>query len=428
MAHLTARSGYRQLVERLNRFPQGAPPGVLLYRILGLLFSPEEAELVAKLPLRPFPAESAARAWGVSLEQAEATLQALAGRALLVDMLQNGRMEYVLPPPMAGFFEFALMRVRDDIDQKLLAELYEEYISREDDFIRGLFVGGRTQLGRVLVGEDMVSAEHAVHVLDYERATHIIDSATDVAVSLCYCRHKRQHLGTACSAPLELCMTFNVVAASLIRHGHARRIEKSECQELLEQARANNLAQFGENVQQGVNFICNCCPCCCEAMLSVQRFGLEQPIHTSNFIAKVESSCSGCGRCLPACPVRALSLETELPDGRGRKRAVVDEGLCLGCGVCARVCQRRGLSMAPRAQRIITPVNSVHKSVLMAIERGKLQHLIFDNQVLASHRALAAVLGAILRLPPVKRVLAGEQIGSRYLGRLCERFEAQQGR
>ena len=51
----------------------------------------------------------------------------------------------------------------------------------------------------------------------------------------------------------------------------------------------------------------------------------------------------------------------------------------------------------------------------MAIERGKLQNLIFDNQVLWSHRAMAAVLGVILRLPPLKQVLANQQVKSRYL-------------
>jgi hypothetical protein len=51
----------------------------------------------------------------------------------------------------------------------------------------------------------------------------------------------------------------------------------------------------------------------------------------------------------------------------------------------------------------------------MAIERGKLQNLIFDNQVLWSHRAMAAVLGVILKLPPIKQVLASEQLKSRYL-------------
>jgi len=59
--------------------------------------------------------------------------------------------------------------------------------------------------------------------------------------------------------------------------------------------------------------------------------------------------------------------------------------------------------------------------VRMAVERGKLQHLIFDNHALISHRALAAILGAILKLPPVKRTLASGQLGSRYLETLIER-------
>jgi len=41
----------------------------------------------------------------------------------------------MLPPPMAGFFEFSMMRIRDDVDQKLLGELFYQYITVEDDFI-----------------------------------------------------------------------------------------------------------------------------------------------------------------------------------------------------------------------------------------------------------------------------------------------------
>lgn len=56
LAHHTTRSGYRQLVERINRFPQGAPPPDLLYRIFELLFSEREAAFVAVLSLKPFTA------------------------------------------------------------------------------------------------------------------------------------------------------------------------------------------------------------------------------------------------------------------------------------------------------------------------------------------------------------------------------------
>jgi hypothetical protein len=77
-----------------------------------------------------------------------------------------------------------------------------------------------------------------------------------------------------------------------------------------------------------------------------------------------------------------------------------------------------------RPQRVITPVNSVHRVVMMAIERGDLQNLLFDNRVLWNHRALAAVLGVILRLPPLKQVMASQQVKSRYIEYLITHFIA----
>ena len=68
-------------------------------------------------------------------------------------------------------------------------------------------------------------------------------------------------------------------------------------------------------------------------------------------------------------------------------------------------------------------MNGVHKVVVMAIERGKLQNLIFDNRVLWNHRALAGVLGVILKLPPFKQVLASKQVKSRYLEKLISRMK-----
>ncbi len=138
MGHLAARSGYRSLVERLNRCPQGAPSSELLYQILEILFSPREAELVSRLPIKPFGVKTAARAWSVSEAEAREVLDRLASRAILLDLERNGTPLYVLPPPMAGFFEFSMMRLRGDVDQKRLGELFYEYINVEEDFIRDL--------------------------------------------------------------------------------------------------------------------------------------------------------------------------------------------------------------------------------------------------------------------------------------------------
>ncbi len=123
MAHHTVKSGYNQLVDRLNRFPQGAPPSDVLYQILKMLFSEQEAGLAALLPIKPFTVEKAARIWRMAKAEARDVLDELAGRAILLDIEDpTGQQTYILPPPMAGFFEFSMMRIRGDINQKVLGD------------------------------------------------------------------------------------------------------------------------------------------------------------------------------------------------------------------------------------------------------------------------------------------------------------------
>ena len=424
MAHNTLKTGYTDLSDRLNQFPQGAPPSDLLYKILGMLFSEREARLVSELPIRPFTAKRASRIWKKDLASTRKELDALASRALLVDIQQNGETQYVLPPPMAGFFEFSMMRIREDIDQKLLAELFYEYMNVEEDFIRELFTRGETQLGRTFVHEPALSDQNALYVLDYERASEVIKTATHRGIGVCYCRHKMEHKGQACEAEQDICMTFNNTAASLTRHGYAREVDIVEGLDLLQKAYESNLVQFGENVREGVNFICNCCGCCCEAMIASRRFAILNPVHTTNFLPVIdEEICNGCGKCVNACPVEAMTLvSANDPHKPKLKMARLNEDLCLGCGVCVRTCDTDGISLKHRPSRVITPLDGTHKVVMMAIERGNLQNLIFDNQALASHRAMAGVLGVILRLPPLKQVLANKQVKSRYLETLIKQY------
>lgn len=354
MAHTTIKSSYSRLVDRLNLFPQGAPPSRLLYRILEMLFSRQEAELVSQIPIKPFTAEKASRIWKLNLKETQKVLNELSGRSILVDMEVNGAMVYALPPPMAGFFEFSLMRLRDDIDQKLLSELFYQYMNVEEDFIRSLFTEGETQLERTFVHEPALSEENALHVLDYERATEVIKTATHRGVGICYCRHKMKHMDKACDALMEICMTFNNTAASLIRHGCANEVSVEKCLDLLEQAYSNNLVQFGENVRNQVNFICNCCGCCCEAMIAARRFAVLNPVHTTNFIPDIDRrNCNGCGKCVNACPVEAMTLVSANDHNKPKLKTVaLNPDICLGCGLCIRNCSRESLKLTPLQQML----------------------------------------------------------------------------
>jgi ferredoxin len=306
--------------------------------------------------------------------------------------------------------------VRADLDQQALAELFYQYLNVEEDFIKALFTEGQTQLGRVFVHEPALPADDSLHVLDYERASEVIRAARHRAIGVCYCRHKMQHLGRACTAPMDICMTFNDPAESLIKHKIARPVDASEGLDLLQQAYDQKLVQFGENVRESVGFICNCCGCCCEALLAAKRFGSLHPVHTTNYLPSIDDkACNGCGKCVEVCPVEAMSLVSAGdPLHKKKKKARLDDEICLGCGVCVRSCPEESLKLGLRTSRVITPLNSTHRAVVMAIERGKLQNLIFDQGAFQSHRAMAAILGVLLRVPPVKQVMASQQIKSRY--------------
>lgn len=424
MVQPSNQTGYHHLAVRLNKFPQGAPPSKLLYDILAMLFSEREARLVAKLPIRVFNVKKASQAWNMGMTQTRKILNELCRRALVVDIEQKGETVYVLPPPMAGFFEFSLMRHRRDIDQKQLAQRLYQYINMEEDFAQALFAQGHTQLGRIFVREDQIQPLYQLDVLDYERTSHIIRTADAIGVSQCYCRHKMAHLDQGCEAPRNICLTFNISAAALIRHGHARSIAIDEAMEIVDKAKHHHLVQFGENVRNQVNFICNCCKCCCEGMQAARRFAMSHPVNTTRFLPKVDPNlCLGCGQCVQQCPVEAVTLVS-----RSRADdpvAHINAHLCLGCGVCAGACPSTAIVLQPRSQRVITPINTAHRVVVMAVERGTLQNIVFDNQVLYSHKALAILLGIILKLPPVQRVVAAKLLKSRYIESLLDRLKWQ---
>jgi ferredoxin len=307
------------------------------------------------------------------------------------------------------------MRVRSDLPQKEIAKYMVTYAHDEPDFARSVFAG-TTQAGRTLIHEDAVDPADLTRILDHERATHIVKEAKSWAVSLCYCRHIQEHEGKACGKPMEVCTTLNSAADYVVRHGLGRKISKEETLDIFARTRAEGLVHIGDNVKRRPAFVCHCCGCCCAMLSAINRFKMFDAVVTSPFEAAIDrAGCNGCGLCAKKCPVGALRVEGE---GKGKK-AALDPAICLGCGVCKPACARGALSMTARGERVMVPETAWQRAVVMAIERGKFQNLLFDDFDRLDHAALRAVTRIVIGLPPVKKALLSRQVQSRFFRALA---------
>lgn len=419
MAQVDREHLYRHLGRKIDGLQTRTPWNPALYSLLAALYTPEEAELLVKMPNGLSTLGRIERITRYDRTELQVMLDRLCAKGLVFDISLRGKYHYMPAPMIVGIFEWVMMRTDDDLPSKEWARRFTQYMHGDDSFFKAnAGHGERVSVIRTLPREDTILPSVYTEVLDYEKASAIVDESNRFAIGLCSCRHEKALTGEKeCDIPLDLCSVFGIGADFMVRHGFAKEVSKTQMKENLARSKELKLVLLADNVQKQPTFICNCCKCCCNVLQGITRHGYPGVVATSNYVSQVnQDTCTGCGRCVDPCPVNAIEVVAGESKRSKRGKVIrIDADACIGCGVCRLSCALDGIALVKRKQRVLTPEDTFERVILMSLERGTLQNQLFDDPSSLTQGALRGIVGAFLRLPPVKQKLMSDQMRSSFL-------------
>ncbi len=324
---------YERLADRLSSTPNGfmrSKKGTDL-KLLAKMFTPEEAALGAVMHLpREDVADIAARA-GVNPTEAAQTLKTMARKGLVNAGRGSKGLAFGLLPFVVGSYEESLPYLDEE-----MAQLFEELMQET----RGEgMLGPGPALQRVIPVEQSIDAQ--VDVLPYEGVSALLDASMAFGIRECICRKQKGLLGEACDYPRFNCVSFAPVEGAFAHVEYIEPVTKDEAKRILREAEEAGLVHTVYNQQDGIHYICNCCPCCCGILRGIVEFGQMHALARSAFLARVDAElCVGCSQCVERCHFGALTMVDD--------QCIVDPMHCMGCGLCVTACASDALRLIRR--------------------------------------------------------------------------------
>lgn len=207
----------------------------------------------------------------------------------------------------------------------------------------------------VTLTEDLNLGELPKTIMPYEVARNAVIEAPDrIAVIDCVCRNARGDKGCT---PRDVCIVIGEPWVSWCldrdRYLNGRLITQEEALQLLRECheRGNVHAAFFKDVAAGRLYsICNCCPCCCTALLS-QNYLTAPMMAGSGYIAKIDKEkCVNCGLCEKKCNFLAIYRDKD-------NKVTVNEDLCRGCEACLLACKKGAISLELVDASVLAPLD-----------------------------------------------------------------------
>jgi len=356
---------YEKLTETLSLRGGGLPAIKCpeFYAVIEELFTPEEAEIGARMPLSPIAAEALASEIAGDPQNVKKLLETMADKGLVCTHEIGGVRHYTLMGFIPGTFETQFMKGEVNERTKKLAHLFRDYYIAMAGLKEGIALAlPAYPFARVITVEQEIPT--GVEVYPYDKASDYIANSDCITVGICACRHFGELLGQPCDKPKETCMFFGPMARYFGERGFSRFISKEEALEILDRAEKAGLVHCSTNSSEHIDFICNCCICHCGILQSIKSAALPSSGANSGFIMVVdEDECMGCGDCIDQCPMEAISMQNDV--------VTRDADRCIGCGLCISVCPTSALIMEPREQRPIPPQNPTELNMAMMASMPK---------------------------------------------------------
>lgn len=341
---------YDQLSDLFNRIGFGGRKGPEMEALLKSLFNEEEARTA--LNLSPFAPESPRKLAGRMGEDAEKMarlLDEMADKGLIYSSTRGDEKWYKTIQLVPGIFELQFMKGEVNERAKELARLFDTLHNapvRQEDRETQAVSGPGIHFARVIPIDKSITPE--IDVFPFEEAKKYVDEAETITVSVCYCRHENRLLDRGCEYPDDVCLQFGSFAKFVKERGFAREISRGEAHKILKRSADAGLVHTSSNTRDRIDFICNCCTCCCGILRGVSQYKAPVRSVSSNYeIAIDPDECTACEECVERCQMDAISLEADV--------AELDLKRCIGCGVCVHHCPSEALTLVARSDFVEPP-------------------------------------------------------------------------
>ena len=317
-----------------------------LPRILALMVTEDEASALLNLP---GSYEEIAGKASVEDEFLKATLHKCRTNGIILWVESVGEpVRYAFPD---NYVDSIVSDQRNNALGPVYRKLWQAW-SQENRARRRFEIDENTEpYCRILPVPRMVGDHNTI--LPPEDARRVVEASRCRVIQQCSCRYRNRD----CEFPVEeTCLIFDHMAEQAIARGYAQEASMEEVLQVVERASQLGLVHVSSSTHfadatLGTEFICNCCPCCCELLEPYFASDRKLPL-VVNYFAQVDSElCTACAKCEERCHFSAIQVSDD-------SVAQVQLELCVGCGLCAVACDDEAIELirSPQAHAQGAPI------------------------------------------------------------------------